>query len=299
MTSVLKFNNKFLIRMLANSANYRYKHFTIPKRTGGTRKISQPSFKLKFGQRLAIAKLFHQMPVSKYAKAYESGSNIVKNAEQHRTSNFFLRLDFKEFFHSFDSSSVRLFLSKQNLEKTNFPISNTDLTQLFCYRNCLAMGAPSSPGLTNRMMYQFDEILGNYCNFRNIFYTRYADDLFFSSKVPFDRYKLIEKVKAIQENIDWLNLSINERKTSYRSRKHRVFITGITITSDHNLSVGRNRKRHLKTKVYLGLQKELSRTSLITLLGELNFVFSVEPNFHSALKKKFGEEYLISLKNGL
>src|SRR6266568_8997046 len=89
----------FLLK-LAATASYRYKEYTIPKRTVGRRTIHHPARELKLVQRWLLRNVLNKLPVHAAATAYREGSNIRLNAETHVTNSYILRVDFQDFFPS-------------------------------------------------------------------------------------------------------------------------------------------------------------------------------------------------------
>ena len=88
------------IRAIVRSASHRYKTYTIPKRTGGRREISQPTPAVKFIQRWLCRNVFSHFPIHDAAQAYKAGANIGANARIHVRQNYLLKVDFENFFPS-------------------------------------------------------------------------------------------------------------------------------------------------------------------------------------------------------
>ena len=165
---------------IAANASRRYHEFSIQKRDGTPRIIAHPSRPLKALQRFLARNIYGLAPVHRAAAAYVKGSNIRANAAQHAGSKFTVRLDFADFFPSFDSESVKAF-TKELCEQSSIPLSVEDLTfisNIVCRNGCLPIGAPSSPKITNAMMFKFDCSVERICNPMQIIYSRYADDIF-------------------------------------------------------------------------------------------------------------------------
>lgn len=95
------------LRRIASNASRRYHEFPIPKRDGTTRIIAHPSRPLKALQRFLARNIFKLAPVHSTAMAYKKGSSIRINAESHLDTRFTIRLDFANFFPSFDIISVK------------------------------------------------------------------------------------------------------------------------------------------------------------------------------------------------
>lgn len=206
--------SKFQLHNLSNTASKRYKIYTIEKRGGGVREIAHPSRSLKAVQRWITKVLFSALPVHQCAKAYIKGSNIRANALAHAKSNFTLRIDFLDFFPSFSSNNIYQYLSAKDIE-LNWQLSETDIefvTSMVTRHGKLTIGAPSSPALTNAMMYEFDRDVFSLIQENELTYTRYADDLFISSRTPDRLGWICDQVTAISKNFPHAGLNINEKK---------------------------------------------------------------------------------------
>lgn len=280
------------IERLGETASNRYKAYFIPKRDGGERLIEQPSREIKALQRWIILNCIGWFPVHECATAYSTGASIKKNAERHRTSNFTLRVDFKDFFPSFNISHVGRFLEEKR-GALAFDISDRDIAfvcKLVSRHNKLTIGAPSSPVLTNAMMYDFDDSISQWCLNRGLIFTRYADDIFISSMSSDRLDDALQELIGTAEEYIYANLAINRKKTAFLSRRYRRSITGLNITPERKLSIGRSRKEHVKSEVYHFKLNRLETCRIQPLCGMLAFVEDVEPSFYQTLIRKYGVE---------
>ena len=87
-------------------------------------------------------------------------------------------------------------------------------------------------------------------------------------------------------------IKINRKKTKFSSKGHNRHVTGITITNDGNLSLGRERKRYIKHMVHQYLLEKLSRDDIFHLKGLLAFTKHVEPTFIKTLRTKYSVEVI-------
>lgn len=278
----------------AETASKRYKTYPIDKRDGTERLISQPSREIKAIQRWLIRVVFRAFPVHQAATAYSKGSSIRANANRHVESNFTLRVDFEDFFPSFSSGDVQKFLRAMN-DEAGLGLSDDDIlfsTRIVSRFDALTIGAPSSPILTNTMMFAFDEQLALWSAERNVVYTRYADDIFLSSRGPDSLADAMKAVLVFSKDHAFGNLRINNDKTVFLTRRARRSVTGLVITPDRKISIGRERKRQLKTLMYLQTIGMLDVEKLAYLRGMLAFISDVEPTFRESLSRKFGNETL-------
>src|SRR6185369_2768187 len=97
--------------------------------------------------------------------------------------------------------------------------------------------------------------------------------------------------RDLDENVKSRNsprLRINAEKTVFTSKKHRRMVTGLTITSTGSVSLGRMRKRKIKSLVYRHTKSQLTVSEIAYLRGLIAFARDVEPSFVETLRKKYG-----------
>ncbi|OJF92692.1 retron St85 family RNA-directed DNA polymerase [Pararhizobium antarcticum] len=288
------------LKWLAETASKRYKTYEIPKRTGGVRTIHHPSRGLKGIQRWVSKFLLARLPVHTAAQAYVRGASIRKNAELHAGSKFTLRIDFANFFPSFSSEHVEVFLATAERDRS-IGLTDQDISfvsRIVSRHGQLTIGAPSSPILTNAMMHFFDGQIAEFAERQNLTYTRYADDLFFSSSKPDNLTDALEIVQQVSVAYPYANLRVNPDKTAFLSRRYSRRVTGLVITTDGKVSIGRERKRMVKAQVHKFLQGQLDIFEVPKLRGYLAFVQDVEPEFWEGLKRKYGADAMITVTGG-
>lgn len=279
-----------------------YKVYTIPKRNGGKRLIAHPSKPLKATQRALVELLQKQLPVHEAAFAYRDGVSIKDNAFAHSKNPYFLKMDLSDFFNSIDTElfedqlkSHSIFIrNKKLLHNTIFWSPAKELNN----KLKLSVGAPSSPLISNFIMYNFDEAISTICHSSNIKYTRYADDLFFSTNTKNLLFNIPSLVNYLLEKQYDNKLSVNESKTSFSSKAHNRHITGVTITNDNNLSIGRKKKRYISSLVHKFKLGSLDVENIETLQGLLGFAKHVEPSFMIRLCKKYSQNTIDSITRG-
>lgn len=284
---------------LAQTASRRYKVYTIPKRTGGDRLIEHPSRELKAIQRWIVLALFARFPVHEAATAYRKGLGIRENAERHRRTKFTNRYDFSSFFPSFSQERVRLYVAEQS-QILGIQLTERDLDfvgNVVCRHGRLTIGAPSSPAITNAMMFEFDRRMHDACHGRGLVYTRYADDIFVSSFEPGRLEKLESVILESKRNIPHLRLRLNHQKTTYLSKKYSRKITGVVITPEHELSIGRERKREIKALIHQWISGKLEREMFSYLKGLFAFAIDIEPQFEERLVQKYGRTKIQLLRS--
>jgi RNA-directed DNA polymerase len=152
--------------------------------------------------------------------------------------------------------------------------------------------APTSPVLTNAMMYSFDKIIADYCADNDMTYTRYADDLFVSTDAANALGEVYSLIRQAAQEFQFGDLNVNRRKTAFLSKKYRRKITGLVLTPTGNVSIGRARKREIKALVHQLLQGLIVGEQVEYLKGLLSFVSDVEPTFLNSLTRKYSNHFL-------
>lgn len=279
------------LQYFASSASKRYFVFSIPKATGGTREIAHPSRPLKSVQRWLNNQYLLHLPVHPAAMAYRKGVSIRDNATRHAAFRFTVRIDFRDFFPSFNTEQVVAFLEG---EKDRIRINSEDtrfVGSLVSRHGGLTIGAPTSPVLTNAMMYRFDTALFEFTRVNAMVYTRYADDIFISTDAPNTLSSAYNFVRDQCALFPFSDLRINTKKTAFLSRRYRREITGLVITPDKKVSLGRKRKREIKSLIFKSIQGDVPQDRLEYLKGLISFASDVEPSFISSLADKYGEDF--------
>ena len=287
------------IRVIVRSASHRYKTYTIRKRAGGRREISQPTPAVKFIQKWLCRNVFSLFPIHDAAQAYKEGANIGANARIHVKQNYLLKIDFENFFPSIKGNDVRSFVNRSR--ETFKPALNEEdvevIVRTVCKDGALTIGAPSSPLISNVLMYDFDRELSHACQRRQVRYSRYADDIVLSTDKPGELAQLLNVIASLLKKPGRPLLTINPNKTVFTSRKHLRRITGLVLTSEREVSIGRRAKRRLRSMIFRYSLGQLPAVDAAYLRGYLAFVNSIEPDVISRLELKYGSEVLTQIRN--
>lgn len=226
------------------------------------------------------------------ASAYNSGCSIVKNARAHIGANYILKLDFEEFFNSILASDIKMHV-RAHLAGVLGTVDIDVIARLFCWVNNrrpplrLCIGAPSSPFISNSIMFEFDSFIHEWCVSSEIVFTRYADDMTFSSRKPGALAGVKSKVVEVLGHISYPRLNLNQCKTVHLSRKRRMSVTGVNITPARVLSIGRSRKREIRAMYHHWLLGRLSDKQVLSLNGYLAFAEDVEPGFRRSIEGSY------------
>ena len=289
-----------VIQALAHKASHAYKSYRIPKRTGGTREIHHPSKELKALQRWLVHNVIERWPVHPAAMAYRPQVSILNNAERHVGSRFLLRMDFEGFFPSITADDVRNFLKNSNsLQQTGWSTDDVELfTALVCRIGKLTIGAPTSPALSNALCFELDQRLETLAHERNAAYTRYADDLFFSTNQANVLKDFPNLVTTIVTDLSCPSrLIINKLKTRHSSKRGCRRVTGLVLGSDNAVGIGRYRKRYIRGLIHRF--PSLTPAQKVSLAGLVAFATGVEPDFVNALILKFGVQRVTEVQRAI
>lgn len=282
----------YLLNRLIQRAPHSYKVYTIPKRSGERRVIAQPAKETKFIQRWLIQNIFSQLPVHECASAYKDGASIKKNADVHKDNSYLVKLDFKDFFPSITSSDLTAHITRYLGDKLGAQ-DIQDIARISCISHhargdlSLSIGAPSSPILSNTILFDFDSEVSAWCAQRGVIYTRYADDLTFSTKIKGISGDIEQFVSGIVQELTYPRLRLNQKKTTHLSKKHQRRITGVILNSEGNVSLGRKRKREISALIHKFSLGSLSESEVFRLQGLLGFAKDVEPLFVSRMRGKY------------
>ncbi|WP_434108859.1 retron St85 family RNA-directed DNA polymerase [Paraburkholderia caffeinilytica] len=280
------------LTVLISTASERYKDHYIEKRHGrGLRLISQPTAELKYLQRKLIQTELADLPCHDAALAYRKGISIKDHAAPHATGRYLLKLDFRDFFPSLKESALRYRLQRDK------DFSSGELwmiCQLLCRRDKntgqlqLSIGAPSSPFISNYLLWEFDTALERFCAEVGARYTRYADDLAFSTNTPHVLDLIASRVQEVLNELSYLGLTLNASKTVNVSTKSRRVLVGLVLSNSGVASIGREEKRKLRAMMHALSQGKLLPEEVGQLRGKLAFVQSIDTEFVSTLCTRYG-----------
>ena len=264
---------------VSNSLPAHYRSAAVAKKDGGVRHLMVPDAVLKEIQRRIARRILADMPVSPCAAAYRCGVGTAQNAACHVGRHEVLRLDILHFFDSVRYTAVKDAAFPP--ERFSEPL-RVLLTMLCYYRDGLPQGAPTSPAIANLVLREFDLEVSAWCRGRGIAYTRYCDDLVFSSN------RGLEGVAAhVEEALGRRGFLLNRAKTVCRSQGQRQVVTGLVV--NRRVSVPAAERRRLRQEIYycrtLGVEAHLRRIGkneeagayCARLLGRVSYLLHVSP----------------------
>lgn len=287
------------LQMLSNCQEDFYKEYKILKRNKKDyRVINEPMPNLKEIQTWILDNILLSPGVLKRASpvvtAFIPERSIIDNAKCHVGKRTVLCMDLKDFFPSVHITQVYYAFREMGYGRD---VSGM-LTNLCTYEKTLPQGAPTSPMLSNLVISHADELIQAHCETKGISYTRYADDLTFSSDKKFDIGQLIGYVSMV---MDKSGFTINQLKTKVFHRNQSQNVTGIVV--NEHMQVGKTYRKKIRQEMYylqhFGLMKHYPYTHypyspqsyLNHLLGKVNHVLHVNS------EDKEMQGYRLTLRN--
>jgi RNA-directed DNA polymerase len=230
----------------------KYSEFKIPKRNGTARRILAPIPKLKLLQRrlanllyLALADIDKLGPPRRpLSHGFARDLSIITNASVHKRRRYVLNLDLKDFFPSINFGRVRGILindKRFGLE----PKVATIIAQIACHENALPQGSPCSPVLSNIVANLLDIRLVRYAKTHKCTYSRYADDITFSTNIKDFPTDIAAPVSGSEnewelgadllKEISRAGFEVNPSKTRMQFRGSRQVTTGLLVNVKPNI----------------------------------------------------------------
>jgi retron-type reverse transcriptase len=221
-----------------------YRDATIPKRSGGVRRLAVPSDATKALQRRLLVRVFDKLRAHAAATAYERGKSIATNAAPHVGRAVVVKLDVVDFFTATTTERVRVYFQRIGWNREAAEL----LSRLVTHEGGLPQGAPTSPRLANLVNFGIDARLGRVAaRFRGS-YTRYADDITFSFPKDYPRRVrgVIQKTRRILKAHGY-ELH-QKKKLKILRRHHRQLVTGLVVNDRVNLP--RKKRRELRAVLH-------------------------------------------------
>jgi RNA-directed DNA polymerase len=233
----------------------RYRFFELSRRNGSApRPIHAPIRPIKDLQRKLADILLASYRPRVHVHGFVLDRSPVTNARVHQGQQWVLRVDLNEFFPSINFGRVRgMFMS----HPFNYPPDvATLLGQICCHKNQLPQGAPTSPIVSNYICRSLDSALSRLARLERCRYTRYADDLCFST----DRNVFPQVLGSIEageavigalltEAIETNGFTVNPSKTRLMRRTQRQRVTGLVV--NRKVNVTRQYVRSLRSLLYI------------------------------------------------
>lgn len=306
--AIFAFNQKYSSLIAVEDKASLYRSFKIPKRSGGLRQIDAPNDELMKALRelkdILENKFYFTYHTCSFA--YVPGRCTIDAVRRHQKngSRWVLKTDLSKFFPN--TTQEWLF---RMLYQT-FPLSEYirydygykeafEKALSLCFlRGGLPQGTPTSPMLTNQMMIPIDYAINKMCHAETPYlcYTRYADDMDFSSKYDFKWVEVVSKVGKILNEDFGAPFTFNKEKIHYGSTAGRNWMLGVMLNQDGNITVGHENKKVFKTSLFAfgnaikdGHPWSVEDTQ--HLMGLSSYYLMVEKEAITELMKKYSQKF--------
>jgi retron-type reverse transcriptase len=281
-----------------------YVQFLVPKKSGGERMLSAPHKQLAGAQEWILQHILEKLPAHDAAHGFVKGRSIVSNARPHVGAAAVINCDLTDFFPSITVHRVIGFfrsIGYSPAAATILALLATDSPRRkVLYRGkpwhvatgprALPQGACTSPALSNLIARRLDARLTGIAKKLSLNFTRYADDLTFSSANPSDRIGyLLARIRHIAADEGF---AVNEKKTRVLRQAARQSVTGVVVNT-HPAASRATRRRlrailHNAGKTGLEGQNRARRKGFVAWLGGMiSFVGMVNPRQAIALRERF------------
>lgn len=236
--------SRLIFHVYKTAKEMRYSTFLIPKKRGGTRLISAPVTPLKIIQRKLHQVLLAVYQPKSTVHGFIPDRSIVSNAKDHAGRRYVLNVDLEDFFPSINFGRV-YGMFKGIPYKKNPQIASL-LAAICCFDNKLPQGAPTSPIVSNMICAKMDSQLRRMAQRYRCTYTRYGDDITFSTNLTSFPEALAIEIndekgrsvivgnelsQAIRDN----GFKINTAKVRLQRQSDRQEVTGLTTNRGPNV----------------------------------------------------------------
>ncbi len=199
------------------------------------REINSPDANLKLVQ-TALSIIVSQIYQSKIANynvfGFLKNKNIVQNAQKHVNKQYVLNMDLSNFFDTISNLKISYALARKPFSKPKNSSINHIMTELVTKNGFLPQGSPASPIFSNLVCRDLDFSLNKFAQKNNLKYTRYADDMTFSTNWNLDFASIKNSInqKCIKHGF-----KINNKKTRLQNSYQRQIVTGLVVNQKVNV----------------------------------------------------------------
>ena len=285
---------RFLAFNRKTSTVSHYIRFKIPKKTGGERLISAPMPRLKRAQYWILEHILNEIPVHDAVHGFRCDRSILTNAKPHVGADVVINFDLQDFFPSISYRRVKgLFRSFGYSEAaatilsllcTEAELEQVDLDGKIYYvaleERHLPQGSPASPAITNIMCRRLDKRLTEMAGQWGFVYTRYADDLTFSTTS--ENPRICNILKNTDSIVQHEGFQINHKKTRVLRNSRQQEVTGIVV--NEKLNIDRKTLKRFRATLHQMETKGINNVSwgdgkdtMASIQGFANFVNMVNP----------------------
>jgi len=264
----------WLISTFTHTTENHYRRFTIGKKGGGEREIASPRFFLKTVQYWLKVHFLYQLKVHDSCHAYINGKSIITNASLHLGKDFVANIDLENFFGRITQDQVF-----QLLEQHEFGSElAVTIARLVTFDSSLPQGAPTSPIISNAILFDFDVFITNRAEKMGLIYTRYADDITISGD---SKTNIISLINECSKLLKKQGHSLKEEKSRIASFRASQRVTGLVV--NEIVQPPRKYRRNMRAMFNQALKNP---TGFVARLDEIRGHFSYLSSFESINKTR-------------
>lgn len=279
-----------LITAMIKSPKRYYRTFNLRKKSGGFRPILAPRKFIKTIQYWLKDHVLNRLKIHSSCYSYRSGVSIKDNAINHIKKKFVANIDIADYFGSINKKMVKDCFYKNNIPEH---VINT-ISGIVTYNDVLPQGAPTSPIISNAILFEFDEEMSFHALTLDCIYTRYSDDISISSD---NKENIAILINIAEANLLSAGFTLNRQKQRIASDNSRQVVTGILV--NESIRPTRCYRKKIRSAFDHALkEQDGSQLTINKLRGYLNYLKSFEPYGFTFNEKKYKEtlDFLITLK---
>lgn len=272
------FYDKQIFKSLVSEKRSHYYEKNIPKKRGlRTLNCLNPG-DLKDIQNNLKRNFLNLIPIPNYVYGFVEGGSYQNYLLPHKEKKWYLRIDIKDFFDSIRISDLEdCFGYYFKVEEKDRAELLKDLVEIVTLNNKVPQGAITSPIISNIVFRQLDIRIFEYCRKHKVTYSRYADDMLFSSNEEY-----VSKphfTKMIVKILSSKGFKLNSSKL--RKSQNSISLNGFVVSE--NIRFSRNKRKDINKVIYIfnSLPKPFEKNMFLTHLNQENFVY----------RKKVGDSY--------
>lgn len=296
---------RFLTYEQKLSKHTHYVHFKMVKKSGGYREISSPKPQLKRLQYWILDNLLNRVEVSNEAHGFITKRNILSNALPHTQKAVVINADVENFFPTIDytrvkglfkslgySAEVATLLALLTTEAVHKEVVlDGETLYLATGKRYLPQGSPASPMITNLICRKLDKRLKGISERLGFTYTRYADDMSFSSLTYTHINKMLFWLKKIVQEEGFV---LHPEKTRIMKKGTRQEVTGVVV--NEKPSISRKELKKFRALLYQIEQDGLEGKSWQGKHENLMGVIWGYVHFIKMIDEEKGRRYLLQVK---
>jgi RNA-directed DNA polymerase len=236
---------QLLFLLYKKTETEQYYSFQIRKKSGGLRTIQKPCKGIDIIQRKLKPFFDKTYRIKAPVHGFVRGKSIITNAAMHKRQRYVLNIDLKDFYGTVNFGRVRGLLMSKPFGMG--PKAASVVAQALCFQNKLPQGACTSPVVSNLIAADLDRRLVKLSNRYHCKYTRYADDITFSTnkssfpeplayydgKNPITNGTVLGKI--LEDTVEEAGFKVNHKKVRLQIPYVRQEVTGLTVNEFPNV----------------------------------------------------------------